>query len=211
MLSRRWRVGEPTLASDAASGGSATGTSLGLAVGGVAGNKLSAFGCPSHLPMPTDEVSSLYETVEGCASEYWAFLNPLPFTSDTDFCTLPGNAYIRAVDVRAKDGYQILMDDFLKKLRVQFRSGLQQNAFDPSLVPVVEAFSRQIRQCYRNYTDRFSTSKPDYCEIRKYDVTADYWRFSKRQGKTRVSIPRVLLASLRLIHHAEQLNKHARS
>ena len=192
--------GGTTLASDATSGGTLTATSLGITAGVLAGQKVSTIWCPNHLPMPTDEAFTLSEVVEGCYYEYWRFMNPIPFTSDEDFCSVSGNPFIRFSDISARDGYQINMTDMIKRIRFQLKAGLKKNAFVPDLVPVVKVFNGQLKHCLDNYHDRTSTKKSDYCRVRSNAKTDYLW--AANAGK--VTIPQVLEAVLALLSESEK-------
>lgn len=189
--------GGTTLASDAASGGTATGTALGITAGGAVGEFTSPWFCPTIHRMPTDEAYSLYDVLLNCRNEYWMFMNPLPFTEDTDYCTIPGNSYIRAYDTRALEGYQISTSVLLKKLKYQFDAGIKSNSFSSDMVPIIKAFSEQLRECSKTYHDRMSVSKSDYCVVKSRSQTEFLWNPA---GK-RVSIPSVLETSLRLLQY----------
>ncbi len=191
--------GGATLTSDAASGGTATATALGITLGGAIGRFSSSAICPDAQPMPRDEATPLYEVLEGCRSEYFQFLNPVPFTGDGDYCTIPGNPFIRSHDTRAHEGYQIGVSLLLKKLRSQLLTGIQHDNFPTELISAVKAFSKQLKQCSNSYHDRFSTSRPDYCVVETQPKTAKYWKFGGKKLSTKVSIPSVLEATLRLL------------
>ena len=192
--------GGATLASDAASGGTATGTGIGITLGGAIGRFSSSAICPTSHPMPKDEATSLYEVLHDCRSEYYNFLNPLPFTDDTDFCTLPGNPFIRSHDTKAREGYQVSARVVLKKLKYQLDAGIKNNGFPENLITSVEEFSKQLEQCSKSYSDRFSTSNSDYCVIETSGHTAYLWNRTGNQ----VTIPAVLEASIRLLRDIEQ-------
>ena len=165
-------------------GGSGTmyGAKVGPALGASAGGASSLALCPTNEEMPSDEASSLGVVLKYCLNNYYHFMNPFPFTNSIDFCSIPGNRYIRANDISRLPGYQIEIPNLIRKINFQIEMIAKLGQVSEADVRIVRQLSDELTQCSNSYRERKSTKFADRCTVQISSITRNIWPRENSNG-----------------------------